>query len=204
MDGVGPFLCCTVNAVCYDRYYHRYQRINMKDVMIDFETFGTGTNACVVQVGACYFDRQTSAIGPTLKLNIDADSALRSGAVMDASTVYWWLSQSPEAIKSITEKPRKDINEAFITLNTFLSGAEYIWSHATFDYVILTETLRRLSITPGFSYRAARDIRTIADLAGIDAKTLPRTGVHHDGLDDCIFQVSHVVACLNKLKDYLK
>lgn len=172
----------------------------MTDVMIDFETLGNGKNACVVQVGACYFNRFTGEIGETFKANIDAGSAIKSGAEMDADTVIWWLSQSKEAIGSILEKPMLDITTAFYTLNEFLKNARAIWSHATFDFVILSETMKRLQIKPLYTFRAARDIRTLLDLSGIDYKVFPREGIHHDGLADAIHQVKYCTAALHAIE----
>ena len=171
--------------------------------MIDFETFGNGKNACVVQIGACYFNRETGETGEYFKSNIDARSAIASGADMDADTIYWWLSQSPDAIKSVTEIPLIEIKDAFESLNAFLALAEgvRIWSHATFDFVILTETLKRLKMKPRFSYRAARDIRTLLDLSGVDFKKVPREGLHHDALDDCFHQIKYCVEAFKSLKN---
>lgn len=173
----------------------------MTDVMIDFETFGNGKNACVVQVGAVYFNRRNGQIQDEFKVNIDAQSCIESGGEFDASTVYWWLSQSPEAIKSILAEPRVDIRKAMMDLNLFLTQADNIWSHATFDFVILTETLKRLGIKPNFRYQAARDIRTLTDLAKLSTKDpqFAREGTHHDALDDCKFQVKYCVAAFNKI-----
>jgi exodeoxyribonuclease VIII len=172
----------------------------MKDVMVDIETLGTGKNACVIQVGACYFDRLTGEIGETFKVNIDARSAVASGAEIDADTVYWWLSQSKEAITSVTADPKLDIIPAFTVLNNFLAGAKYIWSHATFDFVIITETLKRLKIKQSFRYTAARDIRTLTDLCGLKVSLAKREGVHHDGLDDARYQVAYCVEAFKALK----
>lgn len=174
-------------------------RNDMKDVMLDFETLGNGKNKCVVQVGACYFDRETGEIGKTFEMNFDAGSHVKHGAVIDAQTVYWWLSQSREAIDSILAQPRVDIKEGFIQLNDFLKDAKQIWSHATFDFVTLTETLTQLDITPSFHYRVARDIRTIVDLAKITIDKQSRTGLHHNGLQDCFHQVKYCVLALNKI-----
>lgn len=174
----------------------------MKDVMLDFETLGTGKDACVIQVGACYFDRKTGEIGKCFKENIDARTAVSSGAVIDADTVYWWLAQSPAAVTSITTGPLRNITNVFNELNVFLSQAEAIWSHATFDYTILQATNRRLDIKPTYQgYRSARDIRTLIDLAKLDIKSgeFVREGTYHDALDDCRFQVKYCVAALNKL-----
>jgi hypothetical protein len=174
----------------------------MTDVMIDFETLGNGKNAAVCQVGACYFDRKTGEIGAQFKRNIDARTSVESGAELDADTVYWWLSQSKEAIESFTLGDLTNIRTAFEELNTFLSQAEAIWSHATFDFVILMETLKRLRIKPLFAYRTARDIRTLVDIAGVSAKDprFVREGTHHDALDDCFFQTKYCVAALQRLE----
>lgn len=173
----------------------------MKDVMIDFETLGNGKNACVIQVGAVYFDRATGELGPQFKVNIDARSAVQSGAEFDAHTIYWWLSQSKEAIESFTQGDLMPIESAMEGLNYFLADAKAIWSHATFDFVILMETLKRLSIKPTFRYSAARDIRTLVDLANVSTKDAKfvREGTHHDALDDCKFQIKYCVDALQKL-----
>lgn len=169
----------------------------MKRVMIDFETLGNGKHACVVQVGACYFGQMHELPDVrTFKANIDAEDAMRNGAEMDGSTVYWWLSQSPEAIKSITAEPRLPEREAFEQLNDFLKDADEIWSHATFDFVILMEALKRLGIKPKFGYRAARDIRTLNALSTFDKNSIVREGTHHDGLDDAKHQACYIMRML--------
>ncbi len=174
----------------------------MKDVMIDIETLGNGKNACVVQIGACYFNRTTGEIGETFKRNISAQSAVKSGAEIDADTVLWWLKQSKDAVASITAEPQEPITDVFNALNDFLSNAKNIWSHATFDFVIIQETYKRLGIKMKFRYSAARDIRTLVDLANVHDKfdnAALRVGTHHDGLDDALHQVKYCVICFNKL-----
>jgi len=171
-----------------------------KDVMIDFETFGNGKNACICQVGACYFDRKTGEIYQMFSANIDARSAVDSGAEMDADTVYWWLSQDKAAIESITKQPQKPIREVFNELNEFLKDADCIWSHATFDFVIMNETFKRLKIKPLYSYRSARDIRTLLDLSGVDYKAFTREGIHHEGLADAMHQVKYCQAAFTVLE----
>lgn len=173
----------------------------MKHVMIDLETLGTGPDAVIIQIGACYFDPGTGEIGEKFSINVDAKSAVASGAKMDADTVYWWLSQSKEAVASILAEPREDIKSAFLKLNDFLANAQQIWSHATFDFVIISQTFMRLNIKPSFPYKAARDIRTLIQLAGsITVDNTARLGTHHNGLDDALHQVNYCVLALNKIK----
>lgn len=173
----------------------------MKDVMLDIESLGNGKHAAIVQIGAAYFDRASGAIGEMFKINIDARSAVESGAELDADTVYWWLSQSREAIDSITALPLSPIGAAMVELNDFLNGATAIWSHATFDWVIVTETFKRLKIRTKFHYRTCRDIRTLVDLAGIQTTDyyLKREGIHHDALSDCFHQIKYCVDAFQKL-----
>ncbi len=171
----------------------------MNNVMIDLETLGNGENKCIVQIGACYFDRLTGDIGQTFKCNVDAKSATDAGFQLDAQTVYWWLAQSEAARASILEDPKLPVEVALKKLNAFLAPAKYIWSHATFDFVTVMETYRKLNIKPAFSYRTARDIRTLMDLFNITVDKTEREGVHHDGLADAIHQVKYCHKAFVKL-----
>lgn len=172
----------------------------MKDVMIDIESLGKGENKCVVQIGACFFDRDTGEIGASFKRNIDAISAEREGFKLDADTVYWWLAQSDQARQSILADPKEDIRTVFHALNIFLEPATQIWSHATFDFVTIMETYRKLNIKPSFGFRTARDIRTLMDIVRITVDR-KREGVHHDALDDAKHQVKYCMEAFDRLKE---
>ncbi len=171
----------------------------MKDVMIDFETLGNGKDKCICQVGAVYFDKITGELGKEFKANIDARTHAALGGKLDASTVYWWLQQSDAARTSILA-PGIHVTEAMTALNEFLANADRIWSHATFDFVTLTDTLRELNIKPTFKYKAGLDLRTLTWLAGISIDSFTREGVHHDGLADAKHQVKYAVAAMNAVK----
>ena len=170
----------------------------MRRVMIDFETFGNGKQSCLAQVGACDF-YPDGTIGRTFKKNIDAEDSERNGGLIDASTVYWWLAQSEEARASLLPE-RYSERMTLTELNEFLQGADEIWSHATFDFVILIEALKRHAIKPLFSFKAARDIRTLKALSKADVSKIVRTGTHHDGLADAIFQSQYVAAMLREFE----
>ncbi len=169
----------------------------MKDVMLDLETMGNGSNAVIVQIGACYFDRKTGEIGDKFIINVDIESSLSEGFSVSGSTIYWWLNNDKEAIKSIIEGEKTPVKTAINMINDFLRKSECIWSHATFDFVIVMNHFHKLQIKPTFHYRSARDLRTLVDLSKIDHKQYSREGVHHNALDDCIYQVKYAVDCLN-------
>lgn len=176
----------------------------MKDVMLDFETLGNGTNKCVCQVAAIYFENKTGELGKEFKSNIDAASHIAIGGRIDADTVYWWLQQSDSARKSITpyrtDQCNTDIIHVMTNLNEFLKDATRIWSHATFDFVTLNETLKQCNIKPSYSYKMGLDLRTLVYLAGVKVDKTPREGTHHDALDDCKHQVKYCVKSLNAIK----
>lgn len=167
--------------------------------MIDFETLGNGTNKCVCQVGAVYFDKTTGELGKEFFANVDAASHELHGGRLDANTVYWWLQQSDAARLSLLDN-KQEIAGVFIRLNEFLAPAARIWSHATFDFVTLLETMKQLNIRPAFGYKKGLDLRTLTYLAGTKVDAHERQGVHHNGLDDCKFQVKYAVAALNAIK----
>lgn len=175
----------------------------MKDVMLDLETFGNGRSKCVCQIGAVYFDRVTGELGQEFKVNVDARSHIKAGAVIDAETLYWWMAQSDAARASVLADPKVNVYEAFIMLNSFLAPAARIWSHATFDFVTIMETFKQLDIKPNFSHKVGLDLRTLVYLSGnkIKVDSIDRTGTHHDALDDCKHQVKYCVAALNAVKE---
>jgi DNA polymerase III epsilon subunit-like protein len=188
------------------------------DVMFDLETFGTSGNAAIVQLGAVVFDRVTGEIHPIQFIsNVDLNSCLAAGLEMDASTVLWWMKQGEEARKSILDPPGTALKSVLEDFNDWLGmvakrlGAEpkssiTMWSHATFDFPILQNAFSKMGIKPAFSFKGARDLRTLTDLAGIEywtpeyEKAHPRVGlVHHNALDDCLFQVEYAVEALRKV-----
>lgn len=170
--------------------------------MIDFETLGHRNGlALVCQIGACYFDRETGEIGSTYECNIDPVAAEKKGFRLDANTVIWWLQQDPKAIASIL-RPGIHPFEAFSKFNEFLKDVKYIWCHATFDFVILQESLRHLGIKPTFGFRDGRDIRTLMDIAqkGDATPQAIQRGTPHVAIDDAIFQAQYVTAALKRVK----
>lgn len=162
--------------------------------MIDIETLGTRTTSQIVQIGACYFDRNTGEIGKEFCMNIAPSGHFTT----DQKTLNWWKEQSQEARDSVftNQEPMiKVVGE----LVDFLKKADCLWSHATFDVPIIMNTLFVAGLEMPVHYRGMRDIRTLMDIAQHRSEKV-REGIHHNGLDDAKFQVGYVVEALNKLK----
>lgn len=167
----------------------------MNDVMLDLETLSAGSEAVIVQIGACYFDRYTGDIRDKFLVNVDFVS--EKIGEFEGSTIQWWLNQAKEGNPLTFLNNPVRCYEALMQFKAFVKDAKQIWSHATFDFVIMQEALKRFKIKP-LPYRTARDIRTLVDLAGLPKQdTSVKT---HDALEDCIFQVKYCVECFNALQ----
>ena len=170
--------------------------------MLDFETFGNGPNKCLCQVAAVYFDPLTGQAGESFYRNINAISHQKIGGTIDAQTVYWWMAQDDAARKSLLlnlNDESTNIVTVMKELNEFIKGA-YIWSHATFDFVTLKETLQQCGITPSFTYKSGLDIRTLVYLSKVKVSNTARQGVHHNALDDCMHQIKYCFMAFKQLQ----
>lgn len=186
----------------------------MTDIMIDLETMGNGSEASIIQIGAVAFNRHrktdgTTRVGGKFCVNVNLESNKKFHRDIDPSTIEFWMSQPKEAQDTLDLKKGLDLDVALKSFHQFVStefpGKEKhvpIWSHATFDFVILSNAYRATKLYMPYSHRQARDLRTITDV-GWEPYWLPnysvaRVGTHHNALDDCLFQVEYCVRALEK------
>lgn len=172
----------------------------MNDLMLDTETLGVRPTSVITQIGACYFDRYTGEVGNKYCINIEIGSALMAGLTIDQQTVDWWKQQP---FKSWMYD-LYSINKAVDMFNDFVKDAPktLVWSHATFDFVLITNMYKVLNRKFPFHYRSARDIRTLVDLAQLRYE--PKEIKTHNALEDCERQVKYCVECFNKLRNKLR
>ena len=84
------------------------------EIMLDLETMGLGPDAAIVAIGAVAFDTSTLAIDPCkFFVAVDLESSVRSGGVMDASTVMWWMQQD-EVARRILLKDTSQLGVALL------------------------------------------------------------------------------------------
>ena len=168
-------------------------------IMLDLETLSVNPNAVILQIGMCRFDPMTGDTGDEFEKTIDLDSSLRAGFDVDASTIQWWQHQEEKARLSVFNGDMA-IETAMWETRYFISECPHIWSHATFDFVLLMNHFRRFNIKPP-SYRSAHDIRTLIELAGgLENMKYPKVGTTHTALDDCKYQVQYVSDLYRKIK----
>lgn len=173
-------------------------------VMVDLETMGTGPDAPIVSIGAAFFDPKTGNTGESFYKVIKLESAMDWGAVPDASTIVWWLKQSPEARSAIVMDDAIPLDDALLQFSDFIcenslnsSSAVQVWGNgATFDNVLLRRSYNRCGISCPWKFTNDRDVRTIVAMGEAVNCTpryeIPFEGDMHNALADALHQIKYV------------
>ena len=169
----------------------------MKDLMIDLETLGTSNNALITQIGACFFDRKTGEIGKQFLINIDIQSGIDAGFTIDGGALAFWFDQPRESATFLNAPVSVDV--AAHRFFSFAKNAKHVWSHATFDFCLISNFYNRMKMQMPFHYSSTKDIRTLVELAGFTREDDAIRSDAHDALKDCIYQVGYCVKAINKL-----
>lgn len=171
------------------------------DIMIDLETLGTTADAVIVSIGAVRFNLEAglAAFFPCdtdrfySVVSIDSQASRH----ISAATLKWWMGQNAQAQAVFAERSI-DITLALIGLGAFVlatPGRPNVWSNgADFDLPMLAHAYRQYGVTLPWAPYAGRCYRTYKNLPGARAVTVPRTGEHHNALDDAIYQAQHLQA----------
>lgn len=168
----------------------------MTHAMADTETFGTKPGCAILSIGAVIFDPRGKGYSNPFYRTIDLASCILLGLEINADTVQWWKQQSPEAqaALSVDTRPVKEVLGEF-QIWCRQHEVDRLWCHgATFDAPILADAFEKANLLLPWRYTQVRDTRTVYDLFNIDLTKMERVGVHHNALDDAIFQVNAVQA----------
>ncbi len=178
-----------------------------KDVMLDIETLGKRTNACLIQVAARAFDIDSGLFSHTF------NGVIRnSGGVLDVDTVAWWMQQShAPALGAKLADPSQtgDEREVLEELCRFmrLCGAHEegvrVWAHGGtgFDFPILQSAFERCGLAVPWHYRAPRDTRSLFDVAPGGMPRPPKDESRaHNAQYDCEYQIAQVVEAWGALR----
>ncbi|HBZ7755217.1 TPA: 3'-5' exoribonuclease [Klebsiella pneumoniae] len=187
------------------------QPIDYVHVMVDLETMGKKHNAPIVAIGAVVFDPATGSIGESFYKVVCLESSVNWGAVIDPSTVIWWLKQSSEARSAIVNDDAISLQDALLQFREFVSdnvagGSKkaQVWGNgASFDNSILRSAYDCIAEDYPWEYWNDRDVRTMVELGqaiSFDPKTtIPFEGSRHNALADAIHQASYVSAIWQRI-----
>lgn len=187
------------------------QPIDYVNVMVDLETMGKKHNAPIVAIGAVVFDPATGSIGESFYKVVCLESSVNWGAVIDPSTVIWWLKQSSEARSAIVNDDAIPLQDALLQFREFVSdnvagGSKkaQVWGNgASFDNSILRSSYDCIAEDYPWEYWNDRDVRTMVELGqaiSFDPKTtIPFEGSRHNALADAIHQARYVSAIWQRI-----
>ncbi|MCS6641379.1 3'-5' exoribonuclease [Klebsiella pneumoniae subsp. pneumoniae] len=187
------------------------QPIDYVHVMVDLETMGKKHNAPIVAIGAVVFDPATGSIGESFYKVVCLESSVNWGAVIDPSTVIWWLKQSSEARSAIVNDDAIPLQDALLQFREFVSDnvaggskKEQVWGNgASFDNSILRSSYDCIAEDYPWEYWNDRDVRTMVELGqaiSFDPKTtIPFEGSRHNALADAIHQARYVSAIWQRI-----
>ena len=174
-------------------------------IMIDLETMGTRPNAPIIAIGAVAFD--AGGLAKEFYCTVSLHSAVRSGAVIDPSTVMWWLGQDKIAQDALTDKQDEAIGLE-VALGEFMQfvcsygdGLKGVWGNgATFDNVLMHESGKRCGV-PMWEFWKDKCYRTVKGM--YPAVEMERSGTHHNALDDAKSQALHLVRINDEFGNFL-
>ena len=187
------------------------QPIDYVHVMVDLETMGKKHNAPIVAIGAVVFDPATGSIGESFYKVVCLESSVNWGAVIDPSTVIWWLKQSSEARSAIVNDDAIPLQDALLQFREFVddnvaggSKKAQVWGNgASFDNSILRSSYDCIAEDYPWEYGNDRDVRTMVELGqaiSFDPKTtIPFEGSRHNALADAIHQARYVSAIWQRI-----
>ncbi|RNR10326.1 exonuclease, partial [Klebsiella pneumoniae] len=161
-----------IDAVDIESGHHNKeedQPIDYVHVMVDLETMGKKHNAPIVAIGAVVFDPATGSIGESFYKVVCLESSVNWGAVIDPSTVIWWLKQSSEARSAIVNDDAIPLLDALLQFREFVSdnvagGSKkaQVWGNgASFDNSILRSSYDCIAEDYPWEYWNDRDVRTM-------------------------------------------
>lgn len=158
--------------------------------MLDLETLGTKPGSVIVAIGAVKFGQ--GKILQTFYERVDAESCVDCGLKIDASTVMWWLKQSEEARMEIC-KDGEPLSMVLDMFGDWLGGQDTeIWGNgANFDNNLLAAAYDITGIPLPWKFSNDRCYRTVKNLH--PEILIPRTGTHHNALDDATSQAMHLM-----------
>lgn len=172
---------------------------------IDLETLGNTTDAAITQIGLAEFDIQTGEVGRTENILVSWNGEGR----VNASTLAWWFRQGDEARVRMAQSLEYGVplSGALGQLTRFVrevENLEGVWGNgSTFDVTILDSAYQRDGGTAPWPFWAARDMRTIVDIAerlrGFDKSSIERQGTHHEAADDATHQARVISAAYKAL-----
>lgn len=174
--------------------------------MIDLETMGNGSNSVLCSIGAVEFDIETGELGREFYADVDMQTCLDRGMIVNASTIKWWLMQNEKARMKIANSTGMNITQVLHKFKLYLEdlgiNEVQVWGNGVrFDMGILEDAYHACNLKEPWNFRNERDVRTLVSFAPKIKEHYPHNpnDIMHDPIDDCKYQIGYCVATWQKL-----
>lgn len=166
--------------------------MEFKNLMVDIESMGNESFSSILSIGALEFDLETGKTGKEFYVEVDLQSCIDLGLVINPSTVIWWMKQSGEARKFVTESKGLPILEALDMFSDFCTGEYEVWGNSPrFDLGIIQNAYNKANLPIPWDFRKERCVRTLVSFNPEVRKNFKFEGVAHHALVDCYNQVKY-------------
>jgi hypothetical protein len=161
-------------------------------LMLDIETMGNESYSSILSIGALEFAIETGETGNEFYTNIDLQSCMNLGLVVNASTIMWWMKQSDQARSDLAKDGAVSIEEALHSFSAVCNKDYQIWGNsARFDCGILQNAYNKAGIPIPWDFRKERCVRTLVSFNPRVKENYVRQGTEHNALSDCYHQVGY-------------
>lgn len=167
---------------------------------IDIETLDLEPTAVVLSIGVALFTEDGEIVDTFYRV-LDKDSQKDAGRTVRKSTLEWWEQQG-DAARRVLTADGAPVSQVIAELATFLSRPlSGVWGYGSdFDNVTVSSLCRSFGLDVPWHYKLNRCGRTVAALPPPGSFVSPqRVGVHHNAVDDAIYQARLIARALQAL-----
>lgn len=174
-----------------------------KVIMHDLETQDTAPTAVILSLGSVVIDMDELKIVDQYYVNIDEHDCLQHGLTQSAATLKWWSEQSDEAKARLYSPDPKPLGNALLEYSHFWRAhnpTQFFGNGSDFDNVILQNAHKAVGV-PCWAFWKHGCHRTLKNNFK-QAHDVVRKGVHHNALDDAIFQAEQFIAIMRAVRNH--
>jgi len=184
-------------------------------VMLDIETWGTGSDALIISIGAVKFNPKADDLFPEdwdkFHVGILPHSGLSLGETATADTLMWWMHPDRrDALDEWLGLEKVDLPTALEAFSEWFGKESLpVWGNgATFDNVIMSSAYHLVGLERPWNYKHDRDLRTIKalvspqDMKGYDKSIegiIAEKLTYHNALHDATWQAAQLHYIVHEL-----
>jgi len=177
------------------------------DLMIDWETMSTQTNAALLQLGMCFFDAEDETEQyASAEFKLDQTEQAAKGRHVSEGTKTFWEREDQALFENLKSGTYSMEDGAILFRNTYAEFAAKgcrVWGNgSSFDETLLRSMLEEtMNAHTPYVFWKVRDMRTMLEQWPVE-KVVPAT--KHDGESDAIAQAMTIKKCFalaKKTKD---